>query len=688
MNTIVTSAAPVPWSRRWWWRAALILIVQVLVLVLLGSVMQSVSIETLGAGVVAVLVIGLLDAVVWPVATRFALPVMVLTVGIFSFVLNGVVIWLAAVVVGGFDISSVWSGVLVAVVLATVSGLLGGVLRLDDDDAWKRSVIRRAVRDRDRVAPTDVPGLLFIQIDGLSHDVLVEAMSSGHAPTIAAMLDAGHQLLPWECDLSSQTGAMQAGILHGNNENMPAFRWYDKEQKRILVSNSPSDAAEIERTQSTGAGLLAGGGASRGNVFSGDADDALFTFSQLRVGGGSSQRLVSVFATPHGLLRIIGLFVADVWRERRSARRARREGVEPHGHRGGIYPYLRASVTVGLAEITASTLAGDIYRGVPAAYCDFVGYDEVAHHSGIRRPESLDTLRRVDDRIRRLILGFEDAPRPYQIVVLSDHGQTQGATFRQRYGETLESVVQRLSGGREVVAPPVVTEGWGNVNGLLTDVANDEGSFASKVVRRTLRKRIHNGDVEIGPNTQPHLDHVDDEIIVLASGNLGLVSFAGLEGRASLEAIERAHPGLVAKLAEHPGVGFVMVRSASDDAGIVLGADGAHHLGTGEVEGEDPLAAFGPNAARHLRRTDLFTNCPDLIVNSFYDAQTAEGAAFEELIGFHGGLGGLQAAPFVIAPPGCSVPDTPIVGAERVHHLLVDWMTELRDTRSAMPVND
>ena len=80
----------------------------------------------------------------------------------------------------------------------------------------------------------------------------------GHVPTIARWLaDGSHRLIGWECDLSSQTGASQAGLLLGSNWDMPAFRWYEKESGRTMVSNHPGDAAEIEQRRSTGAGLLA-----------------------------------------------------------------------------------------------------------------------------------------------------------------------------------------------------------------------------------------------------------------------------------------------------------------------------------------------------------------------------------------------------------------------------------------------
>ena len=74
--------------------------------------------------------------------------------------------------------------------------------------------------------------------------------------------------------------------------------------------------------------------------------------------------------------------------------------------------------------------------GRPVVYTTFLAYDEVAHHSGVERPDTLAMLRQVDRQIgadRRRASQY--APRPYRLVVLSDHGQSQGATFLQRYGD-------------------------------------------------------------------------------------------------------------------------------------------------------------------------------------------------------------------------------------------------------------
>ncbi|HEX8855201.1 MAG TPA: hypothetical protein VF752_06325, partial [Thermoleophilaceae bacterium] len=94
-------------------------------------------------------------------------------------------------------------------------------------------------------------------------------------------------------------------------------------------------------------------------------------------------------------------------------------------------------------------------------------------------------------------------------------------------------------------------------------------------------------------------------------------------------------------------------------------------------DGEDPLAPFGPNAARHVRRTDGFEHCADIMLNSTYWADTDEVCAFEELVGSHGGMGGTQSYPFLLHPVELELPDEEIVGPEAVHVHLRRWLVQL-----------
>jgi len=244
--------------------------------------------------------------------------------------------------------------------------------------------------------------------------------------------------------------------------------------------------------------------------------------------------------------------------------------------------------------------------------------------------------------------------------VLSDHGQTQGATFKQRNGYGLGDLVERsLASGR------------------VTEVA--DGDEQSKMVGHAL-------DEATGHQTKRAKNDVSDRhVVVLGSGNLGLVYLMEEKRRLTLEEIEERHPKLIPALREHPHVGFLLVRSSQDGA-IVLGPNGARYLADDRVVGEDPLADFSPNAAAHLRRTDGFEHVADIMVNSFYDPQLEEGCAFEELISFHGGMGGPQTRPFILHPVDLAMPGGPIIGAAAVHELLSGWRGLFQGDGAAAPI--
>jgi uncharacterized membrane protein YvlD (DUF360 family) len=656
-------------------RAAIMLVVDGALLWALAKIGTTFA-PSFGNAVLTATVIALLNALVWPLLTRLALPFTLLTLGLGSLVLNAVVIELAFRLVHDKS-PSFGAAVLVAAVLAVASMLISPLLDFDGD-AYHLRVVRRRVRRGRARNRTDVPGVVLFEFDGLGEEVLREAARDGYAPTIASWLEQGsHRIQGWECDLSSQTGASQAGLLLGSNWDMPAFRWYEKETGRTLVSNHPPDAAEIERRRSNGSGLLAADGTSRGNMFSGDAPRCSATMSVIRDRKRSrSGDFFAYFADPYGFIRTIALSLADIAEERGAARRQRRSGAE-HVKRGGFYPLVRAAIAVVMRDLTVATLMADIVEGIPVTYATFVGYDEVAHHSGIRERDALKVLRRHDRQLARLQRAIAQAPRPYHLVALSDHGQTQGRPFRQRYGHTLEEVVRAALESGEVRAPIAVDESWGDLGAVLADAREDD-STPGRMLRRATRGRAMEGTVALGPNREALSDSTEasaSDAVVMVSGPLGLIYLTSSPERLTREQIAEAHPRLVSQLASHPGIGFVLVRSQSEGA-VVVGAGGMRRLADDHVEGEDPLAAFGANAAEHLRRHDSFPHCPDLLVNSTYDPGTDEVGPFEEFMGSHGGLGGPQMRPVAVVPASWSQPAEPIVGDEAMHHALRGWLTE------------
>jgi uncharacterized membrane protein YvlD (DUF360 family) len=660
-------------------------------LVALAEVLPNVELGREWAAPAAAVLIGLVNALAWPLLVRLALPFTVLTLGLGALALNGAVVVGVAALLPGFAVGGLVSGMVVALGLTAATTLLSAVFALDDDDErFAAAAVRRARRGRGTGRPHDVPGILFLEIDGLAVEVLRRALRDGDAPTLARWLREGrHRLVGWETDWSSQTGAMQAGLLHGDNDDIPAFRWWEKDRGRPLVTNRPRDAAELERRVSDGRGLLHADGASRANILSGDAPHTLLTMSTV-LDRDRPKRLghdyFAYFAAPGNTGRTLLRALYDIGAELRAAAEQRRRDVHPRIDRGLRYALVRAFATVVQLDLQVHSVIADIVAGRPTVYTTFLAYDEVAHHSGIERADTLAVLRRVDRAIGRIAAAATMGPRPYEVVVLSDHGQTQGATFRQRYGQTLEQLVAEAAGARALGDDGSgEDEARGRIAAALTEAAAGEGAGARAVERATRGRRV-DGEVRVGEPAPaaPGAGEEVPEVVVMASGNLGLVSFPRLPGRVTLEELALRYPRLVPALRAHPGIGFLLVRSA-EHGPLVLGRDGCHALASGAVEGTDPLAPFGPNAARHVLRTDGFAHCPDLVLNSTWWPETDEVAAFEELVGSHGGMGGPQAHPFLLAPAGLPLPGEPLVGAEHVHAVMRGWLARLGHRSYAEP---
>ncbi len=420
-----------------------------------------------------------------------------------------------------------------------------------------------------------------------------------------------------------------------------------------MTCSAPADCAEIERRRATGIGLLVGGGASRGNLLSGEADHLILTVSRIEAEKGANPGYRAFLANGFNVTRVLVLLTWEVILEWVAAARGARRNVRPRGHRGGVYPLLRAVMCVFVRDLIVYGVITDMMKGRPVVYATFSSYDEVAHHSGLERADTLEALRKLDEQFGRIARARRYAARPYEIVVLSDHGQTQGATFKQRNGYGLDELVERA------LEHGAVSEFAGG-----DEQSSMVGHALGEATGRTEKKKAKN-------------DVSDRHVVVLGSGNLGLVYLMQEQRRLSLEEIDERHPRLIRELREHPHVGFLLVRSQKDGA-LALGATGVRYLDDDRVEGDDPLANFSPNAADHLRRTDAFDHVADIMVNSFYDPQLDEACAFEELISFHGGMGGTQTRAFVLHPTELPVPPGPIVGAASVHALLTDWRRRLQ----------
>ena len=663
------------------WRALLVLLLDALTLLLLSEALPGFVLDGAPAALGAAALIGALNALVWPALARFALPLTVLTLGIAALLLNGLLVTLAIDALPGGEIEGVLEGVVVTISMAAVTAIVYALLSIDENDAWYHHVVRRQARRREHAVESEVPGVVFLEIDGLAHDVLHRALSDGSAPNLAAWLRSdSHRLHKWETDWSSQTGACQAGLLHGNNDDMPAFRWWEKDRDTAIVTNHPRDAEELERRHSDGRGLLHEDGASRANILSGDAPHSMLTMSTaLHRRRPIGRDYAAYFARPYAVARTLVLVFAEVFRERHAARNQVRDDVRPRIPRGRSYAFIRAWATVVQRDLQVAAVVGDILAGRPAIYTTFLAYDEVAHHSGIERHDALTVLRDLDRQIARVATACAEAPRPYRLVVLSDHGQSQGETFRDRYEESFEELVRSACDPDSTIAEGGDDDALSYMSAGLTEMARDD-TAAARTVRIATRGRRADGAIDLDSDARRDVDEVQEgeipELSVMASGCLGLISFPREPGRVTLERLEARYPRLLPALRDHPGIGFVLVRSERLGA-VVIGKGGTRLLDEDRVEGEDPLAPFGPHAVEHVRRTDSFPHCADLMVNSTFWPEFGEVAAFEELVGSHGGLGGTQSFPFVLHPSDLSWPECDVIGAERVHRIFRGWLAGL-----------
>ena len=639
-------------------RSLIIFIGNILGIYLISYLNLGVTVGSFFDTIIFVIFIAIVNALLWPILTRILMPFLVLTFGVGTLILNGLML---SIIGPLFNINVSGPGlILIPLAMSFITTVLSSLLTIEDDGSYYRSVYRDAEKKRKNEIK-DYPGLIIVEIDGLAHDILCEAIEKGYMPTVKSMIeDKTHTLRMWETDLSSQTGASQAGILHGNNTDITAFRWIEKENDNQMMQCSGATKVKIlEDRISDGNGLLVDNGASRSNLFSGDTDNVIFTFSKIL----NLQKLYngawfSVFSNPSNFARIISLFLAEMILEIISQIAHIILNIKPRINRGIAYIPVRAGTNVFMREINTITLIGDMMIGdIDVAYSTYLGYDEIAHHSGIRDRDAWFALRGMDKQIKRLVNGNKYCKRDYQFVIQSDHGQTNGATFKQRYGQSFDEFVKSLL--------PQDMEIYAKMNSNEDHYAETFIPFSKQIER--VNKKQEKEEKEL----------TDSEVIVLASGNLAMIYLTQWKHRLTYEEINNLFPELIREIVNNEYIGFVVVKS-TEKGDLAIGKNGIYYLDQDKFEGENPLEGFGKNIVKHLKRNTSFKYTPDILVNSFYDSENDEVCAFEELVGSHGGVGGSQSEPFILYPSSWDVPEEEIIGAENIYKLLKENLAKLK----------
>ena len=423
------------------------LVLEVSIFFIITKTLGGIAIPNFRTAFLVIILLSLVNAILWPLLSYFSLRFIVVTLGFGTFLIDGILLYIISLFIPSVHISGI-ALFSVPLLIGLISSLVSLVLNIDDDNSYYHNILEKEMK---AIYPktNEKEGFIFLEIDGLSHHTLRKALENGDMPTLSKWIsDGSHKLARWETDLSSQTSSSQAGILHGNNNNIPAFRWVEKEKdNRIISSNGRTNSELIEKRISNGKGLLSNNGASRSNLFSGDATDHILTFSKFAISKAiKSRSWYYLYSKPYAITRILILFIFDMIMEFASRMRHLFNNIQPRlKWRGLAYYVARAGTNVAMREATTLTLIGDILAGnYNAIYATYMGYDEIAHHSGVEDYDSFYALRQIDRQFKRLEKAMEKSARTYKIIVLSDHGQSNGFTFKEKYGESLNDLVKDL----------------------------------------------------------------------------------------------------------------------------------------------------------------------------------------------------------------------------------------------------
>jgi uncharacterized membrane protein YvlD (DUF360 family) len=395
--------------------------------------------------IIIVIAVAIANALLWPIFRRFLMKIIIFTFGIGSLFINSIIFYIASYFIPGVS-AGIYGVLQVPIVMAIATTLMANITNTNYYDNYIQSILKYALEQKTPYKKI-YSGVIMLEIDGLSINILKKAIDKGVMPNLKKWLDDGtHTLKGWETDLSSQTGASQAGILHGNNQDIVAYRWIEKENNnQLVVSGKLSDAPLVEKRISNGEGLLVNG-ISIANMFSGDSEIPTLTSSKL---GGLSKiynkTLNAAFLDAYNFQRLFLLFLWDIILELYSQITHYLKNIQPRLRRTIVYATVRAGANVVLREVTTDVLTSEILAGnIDTAYATYMGYDEIAHHSGVEDDDVWGALKRIDVQFAKITSAIEMSDRDYKIVVLSDHGQSKGATFKQRYGITLGNYVRKL----------------------------------------------------------------------------------------------------------------------------------------------------------------------------------------------------------------------------------------------------
>ena len=520
----------------------------------------------------------------------------------------------------------------------------------------------------------------MLQIDALAYSDLRRAIERGYCPTIKKILrDNGFTLRRWFCGLPSATPYCQAGIFHGENTGIPAFRFYDKPARKIITCNAPHGVQYI-RDRITSPGALAGG-SSYVNLLDGDAQTVAFTVATRermsvyqRLGGKRMGMLIVLhpIRIARMLLQSVLEYLLEEW-ERLRGELARRVT-----HSEGIFPFIRILSNVIIRELQTMAILLDVYLGVPVIYSTFMQYDELAHHFGPSSKQALSDLRRTDARIAEIWrMARLAGGRQYDLVILSDHGMTPAGSYRVRFGESLGATVERMLEGDVLTSHSEASE-YADIGpevieavAVITPPARERTRRVLRRAKDWLRSRYGLREIIVPEKYRVAARH---DVVVTYSSCLALVYFAEDEHQLNLSDVmgDPRWRGIYSGLLDHAGIGLIATRTPE---GVhVEGKTGKAVLERGTVrtiEGHNPMEAYGTESyvVNAVESLVLQPNAGDCVLFGAYDGY--EIISFDDQVGAHGSAGGDQVYPFIIGPAWLDLGSETLEDARDIHRAVM-----------------
>ena len=304
-----------------------------------------------------------------------------------------------------------------------------------------------------------------------------------------------------------------------------------------------------------------------------------------------------------------------------------------------------------------------VVAGVDSEYARYVFIHEFAHHFGPSSRTAYKSLRALDRRIKEIFKIINRIPgRPYDVYILSDHGQTPSVPYRVRYGETLGDTVNSAAEHGVLVMARTGEYAPSDqaVDFLVRELEGVAGTSSLPARKaglgfsRWLRKHY-----KIFPLTAEVVRPLEEHRLVLTySSSLAHVYWTEPDRPLRFEEIrdDPAQRALYYFLVAHDGIGVVLTRMLD---GVHAESRRGRCLVTAEaevevLEGEDPLADYAPGSVERKALLHLvhLENAGDLVLFGAYDPATDLQICFDDQVGAHGALGGRQFWPFLLTAPG------------------------------------